>query len=83
MLVESATSDKTDKASGVNGIEIWRMPLEANSTDFVRLAYFSNNPGWKACNPVVSPDGCTMAVQSSRNDVVAAVGYDLYLVSLE
>ena len=38
-------------------VDIWRLKLEANSTDFVRLTRWGDYDGYKASNPVVSPTG--------------------------
>jgi hypothetical protein len=81
-LVESDNSRKTNQTVSVAGTEIYRMSLEANSTLYERLTWFSSTPPWKAGNPVVSPDGRTMAVHSSRSDQQSGVGYGLYIVDL-
>ena len=40
-----------------NYIDIWRLKLDPNSTDFIRMTRWGDYPGFKASNPVVSPDG--------------------------
>ena len=64
-------------------IDIWRMSLEPHSTDFVRLTYFSRDTPNKAGNPVVSPDGLTMAVARGRAGTQAGVGFGIYLIGLQ
>ncbi|KAL1870822.1 hypothetical protein VTK73DRAFT_2414 [Phialemonium thermophilum] len=81
-LVESAWSIKNNATPSVQGIDIYQLRLEPNSTDWKRLTYFSETKPWKAGNPVVSPDGRSMCVQSSRNDQEAGVGYGLYIQDL-
>lgn len=83
VLVESAWSRKGNNTPSVQGVEIYKMGMEPNSTVWQRLTWFSSTKPWKAGNPVVSPDGRTMAVHSSRGDQQAGVGYGLYLVDLE
>jgi Tol biopolymer transport system component len=38
--------------------------------------------GYKASNPVVSPDGKTIAFQSARSKDPAGVGYGIYLLDV-
>lgn len=80
-LVES--SKYSEDPTTTNGIDLWRLKLEPNSTDFVRLTCWNVNPGNKTGNPVVSPDGRTMAFQSSHAGDQAGVGYGIYLLDLE
>ena len=63
-------------------IDIWKMRLEPHSTDFVRLTRWGDYPGYKASNPVVGPDGRTIAFQSARSLDEAGVGYGIYLLRL-
>ena len=65
-----------------NHIDIWRLRLEPNSPDYVRMTRWGDYPGYKASNPVVSPDGRTMAFQSARSADEAGVGYGIFLMSL-
>ena len=65
-----------------NHIDIWKLALEPNSTDFVRMTRWGDYPGYKASNPVVSPDGRTIAFQSARSSDPAGVGYGIYLLTL-
>jgi WD40 repeat protein len=65
-----------------NYIDIWKLKLEPNSTDFVRMTRWGDYPGYKASNPVVSPDGSTIAFQSARNTDAAGVGYGIFLLKV-
>ena len=44
------------------------------------MTRWSDYPGYKASNPVVSPDGKTIAFQSARTTDPAGVGYGLFLL---
>jgi Tol biopolymer transport system component len=66
-----------------NYIDIWRLKLEPNSTDFVRMTRWGDYPGYKASNPVVSPDGRAFAFQSARNTDAAGVGYGIFLLKVQ
>lgn len=65
-----------------NYIDIWKLKLEPNSTDFVRMTRWGDYRGYKASNPVVSPDGRTIAFQSARSRDAAGVGYGIFLLGL-
>jgi Tol biopolymer transport system component len=78
-LVESSREQLRQNS---NYIDIWKLKLEPNSTDFVRMTRWGDYPGYKASNPVVSPDGRTIAFQSARNDDPAGVGYGIFLLRM-
>ena len=78
-LVESSREQSQQNSSY---IDIWRLKLAPESTDFVRLTRWGDYPGYKASNPVVSPDGRTIAFQSARNSDPAGVGYGIFLLSV-
>lgn len=65
-----------------NYIDIWKLKLEPNSRDYVRLTRWGDYPGYKASNPVVSPDGTTIAFQSARSADPAGVGYGIFLMKV-
>ena len=79
-LVESSREQMKHNS---NFIDIWKLKLEANSTDFVRMTRWGEYPGYKASNPVVSPDGRSFAFQSARNTDAAGVGYGLFLFKVQ
>ena len=64
-------------------IDLWRLRLVPNSKDFVRLTCWGEYKGYKASNPVISPDGKWMAFQSARNDEPAGVGHGIFLMKLK
>jgi Tol biopolymer transport system component len=79
-LVESS---RDQKAQDSNHIDIWRMPLVPNAAEFTRVTFWGEYDGYKASNPVVSPDGKTIAFQSARSKDPAGVGYGIYLLQLQ
>jgi Tol biopolymer transport system component len=78
-LVESSREQAKHNS---NYIDIWKLKLEPNSTDFVRMTRWGDHPGYKASNPVVSPDGTTIAFQSARSSDAAGVGYGIFLLKV-
>jgi len=78
-LVESS---KDQSAQDSNHIDIWKMPLVPNATEYVRMTHWGEYDGYKASNPVVSPDGRTIAFQSARSKDPAGVGYGIYLLDV-
>ena len=79
-LVESSREQIKQNS---NYIDIWKLKLEPNSTDFVRITRWGDYPGYKASNPVVSPDGRTIAFQSARSSDPAGVGYGIFLLKMK
>jgi Tol biopolymer transport system component len=54
---------ESDRHSGLPGdmdIDIYMLRLDG-AGEMRRLTHFNDNPAEKACNPVVSPDGCSIA----------------------
>jgi hypothetical protein len=78
-LVESSREQAKHDS---NHIDIWKLKLEPNSTDYVRMTRWGDYPGYKASNPVVSPDGRTIAFQSARSADPAGVGYGIFLLKV-
>ena len=79
-LVESSREQSQQNS---NFIDIWKLKLEPNSADFVRMTRWGEYSGFKASNPVVSPDGRTIAFQSARSKDPAGVGYGIYLLKVD
>jgi WD40-like Beta Propeller Repeat len=81
-LVESSREQGADQQSG-SYIDLWKLRLVPNSPDFVRMTRWGDYEGYKASNPVVSPDGKSFAFQSARNDEPAGVGHGIFLYRLD
>jgi Tol biopolymer transport system component len=79
-LVESS---REQSAQDSNHIDIWRLPLVPNATEYTRMTFWGEYDGYKASNPVVSPDGKTFAFQSARSKDPAGVGYGIYLLKVQ
>jgi Tol biopolymer transport system component len=80
-LVESSREQGADHQSS-RYIDLWKLKLEPNSSDFVRLTHWGDYEGYKASNPVVSSDGKRMAFQSARNNEPAGVGHGIFILTL-
>lgn len=64
------------KGSGY--IDLWKLRLDGSGS-LERLTYFSDFPGYKASNPVVSDDGRFMAFQMGKSKDPAGVGYGIFI----
>jgi hypothetical protein len=67
---------------GPGHIDLWRLSLDG-SGHYERLTRFSDYPGYKASNPVVSDDGAFIAFQLGRSADAAGVGHGLFLYNVE
>lgn len=81
-LVESSREQGPERQTD-RYIDIWKLKLEPDSTDFVRLTRWGDYEGYKASNPVVSPDGKVIAFQSARSNEPAGVGHGIFLLEVE
>ena len=63
-------------------IDVWRLALDGSGRS-ERLTRFSDHPGYKASNPVVSDDGRRFAFQMGRAGEAAGVGHGLFVYSFE
>jgi Tol biopolymer transport system component len=79
-LVESSRDQAQHNS---NYIDIWKLKLEANSTDFTRVTHWGEYRGYKASNPVVSADGKRIAFQSARSKDPAGVGYGIFVMDVK
>jgi Tol biopolymer transport system component len=67
---------------GPNYVDLWKLRL--NGGGYVeRLTYFSDYPGYKSSNPVVSDNGRFMAFQMARSKDAAGVGYGIFVYDLQ
>jgi Tol biopolymer transport system component len=82
-LVESSREQGGPERQNSRFIDIWKLTLEPNSRDFVRLTRWGDYEGYKASNPVVSNDGVRIAFQSARNTEAAGVGHGIFLLTLK
>jgi Tol biopolymer transport system component len=78
-LVESSREQVQHNS---NYIDLWKLKLEPASSDFTRLTRWGDYPGYKASNPVVSPDGKRIAFQSARSKDPAGVGYGIFVLTV-
>lgn len=79
-LVESSREQREQNS---NFIDIWKLKLEPDSRDFTRVTRWGEHAGFKASNPVVSPDGRRIAFQSARSKDPAGVGYGVFVLTLK
>jgi len=82
-LVESSRDQGGPDKQNSKYIDIWRLKLEPDSADFVRLTRWGDYQSFKASNPVVSHDGKWIAFQSARNDEPAGVGHGIFLLKVK
>ncbi len=79
-LVESSREQLEHNS---NYIDIWKLKLAPNSQDFTRVTHWGEYKGFKASNPVVSPEGKRMAFQSARSKDPAGVGYGIFVLTFK
>jgi len=68
------------KGSGC--VDLWKLKLDGIGAS-ERLTYFSDYPGYKASNPVVSDDGRFIAFQMAKSREAAGVGHGIFVLDLE
>lgn len=66
---------------GTQYIDIYKLALDGSGKT-TRLTFFSDYPGYKASNPVVSDDGRYMAFQMARKGDLAGVGRGILVFDL-
>jgi hypothetical protein len=67
---------------GPGFVDLWKLKLDG-SGESERLTYFSDYPGYKASNPVVSDDGRFMAFQLAKSTEAAGVGHGIFVFDFE
>jgi Tol biopolymer transport system component len=67
---------------GSGHIDVWKLRLDGSGS-LERLTHFSDYPGYKASNPVVSDNGRYMAFQMARSKDPAGVGYGIFLYDFQ
>lgn len=68
------------KGSGY--VDLWKLKLDGSGA-YERLTYFSDYPGYKASNPVVSDDGKFIAFQMAKSREAAGVGHGIFIYDIE
>ena len=73
-----------DKQSrqGPGHVDLWKLALDGSGA-YERLTYFSDYPGYKASNPVVSDDGKFIAFQMAKSREAAGVGHGIFIYDLQ
>jgi len=67
---------------GPGHIDIWKRELGGTS-QYQRLTFFSDYPGYKASNPVVSDDGRYFAFQMGKAGEAAGTGHGIFIYDFE
>lgn len=73
--------DKQNK-QGSRHIDLWKLSLDGGGY-VERFTFFSEHPGYKASNPVVSDDGRFIAFQMAKSKDDAGVGYGIFILDLQ
>lgn len=68
---------------GTAYIDIYKLRLDKESPEYIRLTHFSDVKGYRSSNPVVRDDGKMIAFQASIAGSAAGAGCGLYLFDLE
>jgi hypothetical protein len=66
---------------GAGYIDLWKLKLDG-SGQYERLTWFSDYPGYKASNPVVSDDGKFIAFQLAKSTESAGVGHGIFIYDI-
>jgi hypothetical protein len=66
---------------GPGYVDIWKLKLDGSGT-YERLTEFSNYPGYKASNPVVSDNGRFIAFQMANSREAAGVGHGIFIYDI-
>jgi hypothetical protein len=67
---------------GPGNVDLWKLKLDG-SGQYERLTYFSDYPGYKASNPVVSDDGKFIAFQMATSREAAGVGHGIFVYDID
>ena len=67
---------------GPGYVDLWKLKLDG-SGHTERLTFFSDFPGYKASNPVVSDDGRFIAFQMAKSREAAGVGHGIFVYDIE
>lgn len=67
---------------GSGNVDLWKLKLDGSGR-YDRLTYFSDYPGYKASNPVVSDDGRFIAFQMAKSREAAGIGHGIFVFDIE
>jgi Tol biopolymer transport system component len=67
---------------GPGYIDLWKLKLDGTG-HLERLTFFSDYPGYKASNGVISDDGRYLAFQMAKSNDPAGVGYGIFVYDLK
>jgi hypothetical protein len=67
---------------GSGHVDLWKLALDG-SGKYERLTFFSDYPGYKASNPVVSDDGRFISFQMAKSGEAAGVGHGIFIYRLD
>ena len=67
---------------GPGYVDLWKLKLDG-SGHYERLTYFTDYPGYKASNPVVSDNGKFIAFQMAKSRESAGVGHGIFVFDIE
>jgi hypothetical protein len=67
---------------GSGYVDLWRLKLDGSGF-YERLTHFSEYPGYKASNPVVSDDGKFIAFQMAKSTEDAGVGHGIFVYDID
>jgi hypothetical protein len=73
--------DKQNR-QGADHVDLWKLKLDGSGA-CERLTHFSDYPGYKASNPVVSDDGRFIAFQMAKSREAAGVGHGIFVFEIE
>jgi len=63
-------------------VDLWKLKLDGGGR-LERLTFFSDYPGYKGSNGVVSDDGRYLAFQMAKADEPAGVGHGIFILDLQ
>jgi len=66
---------------GSSYVDLWKLKLDGSGA-YERLTHFSDYPGFKASNPVVSDDGKFIAFQMAVSREAAGVGHGIFVYDI-
>ena len=73
--------DRQNK-KGSSYVDLWKLRMDGGGYA-ERLTFFSDYPGYKASNPVVSDDGRYLAFQMAESKDPAGVGYGIFIYDIQ